>query len=55
MVTVAVVVSASSSTLVLAESGTTGARAEPGSETFPAASVAVICSVWPSVCLLRKV
>ena len=45
MVTVAVVLRFSSSTLLLAESGTTGARAEPGREVLPATSVAVICSV----------
>ena len=33
----------------------TGAGPGPGGGVFPAASVAVICSVWPSVCLLRKV
>ncbi|MNJ72365.1 hypothetical protein D3C77_690030 [compost metagenome] len=45
VVTVAVVLSSSSSTFELAESGTTGASAEPGVEVLPAASVAVICSV----------
>ncbi|MNY51186.1 hypothetical protein D3C86_1867530 [compost metagenome] len=53
--TVAVVLMSSSSTLLLADSGTTGDSTVPGVEVFPAASVAVICRALPSVCLLRKV
>ncbi|MNT86297.1 hypothetical protein D3C72_2265690 [compost metagenome] len=55
MVTVAVVLISSSSTLVLADSATTGDNTDPGFDVFPAASVAVICKVLPSVCLFRKV